>query len=162
MNFIFALIMFVIDVFTNQPFDTAKAAASLVMACSVGVIAIYLIDGIGSRIKVFGMGLVISVPIALFAAAMDMLSLPPEAAGVLSLITLGAGCTVSGFVCGCVKKSHGLRRGFRCALIMIAVIMTGALISGSLDGASAAAKCITAVICGCMGGVLGVNRVTER
>ena len=74
MNFIFALIMFVIDVFTNQPFDTAKAAASLVMACSVGVIAIYLIDGIGSRIKVFGMGLVISVPIALFAAAMEFTS----------------------------------------------------------------------------------------
>ena len=28
MNFIFALIMFVIDVFTNQPFDTAKAGGS--------------------------------------------------------------------------------------------------------------------------------------
>ncbi|MBP5177568.1 MAG: HDIG domain-containing protein [Clostridia bacterium] len=74
-NFSFAFTMFVVDVFTNQPFDTIRAASSAIMAGTIGIIAVYLIDGIGSRIKVFGRGLVISFPIALFAAAMEFTAL---------------------------------------------------------------------------------------
>lgn len=73
LNFIFALFVFVVDVFTNQPFDAPTATVSLVMTSAFGIVAVYLVDGIGSRIKTFAMGLVISVPIALVTVLMQII-----------------------------------------------------------------------------------------
>ena len=70
MNFIFALIMFVIDVFVSH-WDMTLATSCLIIAETVSIIAIYLIDGIGSRIKVFGMGLIIAMPIAVFVIVLQ-------------------------------------------------------------------------------------------
>ena len=72
MNFIFALLVFALDVLTNQPFSHVEATASLFIAVSISIVAIYLIDGVGSRIKVIGMGLIISLPIMAFRVIMDV------------------------------------------------------------------------------------------
>ena len=94
----------------------------------------------------------------LSALIMYVFGLPPYFAGFLSLFSLGAGCMLSGYICGRIKTRSGLRHGFRCAVILIALCVLGALICGTLDGSSALAKTFTAVITGCTGGVLGVNR----
>ena len=94
----------------------------------------------------------------LSALIMYVFGLPPYFAGFLSLFSLGAGCMLSGYICGKIKTRSGLRHGFRCAVLLIALCVLGALICGTLDGSSALAKTFTAVITGCTGGVLGVNR----
>jgi len=74
-NLIFAAMVFSIDVFTNQPFDADAAAVSLVMTITVGVLAVYLIDGIGSRLVVLGMGLIIAIPMVILAVIVELLSM---------------------------------------------------------------------------------------
>ena len=104
-------------------------------------------------------GMAVSVLlIVLSAYIMRGFDLEPYAAGFLALVSFGAGCLLSGFVCGRIKRSRGLKHGFRCAVIMLFIVMAGALFSGRLDGSAALAKILTAVVCGCMGGVIGVNR----
>ena len=106
---------------------------------------------------VMGAGLSVAL-IFLFALVMYAVQFPLYTAGYFSLLALGCGAMLSGFICGKIKQHGGLRLGFRCAVILLVFCGIGALISGSFDGTSAAAKIFTAVICGCTGGVLGVNR----
>ena len=67
-NFIYCLLIFIIDIFITVDLDSAMATASLVVSCCASVIAIYLVDGIGSRIRVFFMGFAIAVPIMIYSA----------------------------------------------------------------------------------------------
>ena len=99
--------------------------------------------------------------LAVSALAMYVFQLPVYFAEYLSLLSFGTGCMVSGWVGGKLKKRHGLRIGFRCGVVMLALCGIGALLCGSLDGSAALAKTITAVITGCSGGVIGVNRVVR-
>lgn len=98
------------------------------------------------------------VMLLISAFAMYILSLPLHFSGFLSLLSFGAGCMLSGYVCGRIKKHSGLRHGFRCAVILLSLGLLGALIFGEVHGTDALAKTLTAVITGCTGGVLGVNR----
>ena len=93
-----------------------------------------------------------------FAALTYAFTMPLYFSGYLALVALGAGCIVSGIVAGRIKKRCGLKVGFRCGVIMLALCAFGALIFGKLDGSAALVKTITVVITGCCGGVIGVNR----
>lgn len=93
-----------------------------------------------------------------FAFVMYMLQFPLEISGIFALFSFGAGCMLSGYVCGRIKKHSGLRHGFRCAVILLSLCLLGALIFGEVQGADSIAKVLTAVLTGCTGGVLGVNR----
>lgn len=94
----------------------------------------------------------------LFALVMYALQLPLSISGFLALFSLGTGCMLSGYVCSRIKKHSGLRHGFRCAVILLALCLLGALLFGEVKGADSIAKVLTSVITGCTGGVLGVNR----
>ncbi len=106
---------------------------------------------------VMGAGLSV-ILILLFAGMMYTLQFPLYTAGYFSLLALGCGAMLSGFISGKIKHRGGLKTGFRCAVILLVLCGTGAAISGNFDGTAAAAKIVTAVICGCTGGVLGVNK----
>lgn len=93
-----------------------------------------------------------------FATLMYAFTMPLYFSGYLALVALGAGCIVSGIVAGRIKKRCGLKVGFRCGVIMLALCALGSLIWGRLDGSAALVKTITVVITGCCGGVIGVNR----
>lgn len=93
-----------------------------------------------------------------FAFVMYALQLSLYISGFLALFSLGAGCMLSGYICGRIKKHSGLRHGFRCAVILLSLCLLGALIFGEVQGTDSIAKVLTAVITGCTGGVLGVNR----
>lgn len=60
MNFVFCILMFMLDGVTLG-FD--KGCSSLLIGLSTGILAIYLVSYVYSRIKVFFLGFVISVPI---------------------------------------------------------------------------------------------------
>lgn len=96
--------------------------------------------------------------ITLFALLMYALQTPLYFADYLSLVALGAGCLLSGFICGRVKKRQGLLLGVKCGAIMLALCFTGSLISGNFSGNEIVSKVITLLVTGCTGGVLGVNR----
>jgi len=96
--------------------------------------------------------------IFLSALLMYSLQFPLYTAGYFSLFSFGCGAMLSGFVSGRIKRHGGLKTGFRCAVILLVLCAVGAAVSGNFDGSSAAAKICTAVICGCAGGVLGVNK----
>ncbi len=106
---------------------------------------------------VMGAGLSVLL-IFLFAWVMYALQFPLYTAEYFSLLALGCGAMLSGFICGRIKRHKGLKTGFRCGVILLVLCGIGAAISGNFDGTSAAAKILTVVICGCTGGVLGVNR----
>lgn len=96
--------------------------------------------------------------LALFAAVMYVLSMPPETAGAMSLISLAAGCLCAGYVCGSIKLRKGLRSGIICAAIISAASLAVSALSGNLTGSSAAARLMTAAFSCCTGSVLAVNR----
>ncbi len=88
MNFIFSVFVFLVDMLTNQPFTPVEATASLAIASTVSIFAVYLIDGIGSRIKVFAMGFIISAPI-MIAGAMIELTVVTSVRSVLYALVTG-------------------------------------------------------------------------
>lgn len=106
---------------------------------------------------VMGAGLSVLL-IFLFAWVMYALQFPLYTAVYFSLLALGCGAMLSGFISGRIKRHGGLKTGFRCGVILLVLCGIGAAISGNFDGTPAAAKIFTTVICGCAGGVLGVNR----
>ncbi len=87
MNYIFSVFVFLVDMLTNQPFTAIEATASLAIASTVSIFAIYLIDGIGSRIKVFAMGFVVSLPIMIAGAVMQLTIVPSVRSVLAALIT---------------------------------------------------------------------------
>lgn len=95
--------------------------------------------------------------LALSAWLMSALQIPLSLAQLFALFSLGAGCMLAGFLCGKIKRRKGLKSGFICAVILLSVCMLGALLFGTVNGADAIAKTITAVVTGCTGGVLAVN-----
>lgn len=96
--------------------------------------------------------------LALFSAAMYALGMPPQTAGGMSLFAFAAGCMLSGFVCGSIKRHGGLRAGAICAAVMSAVVLSVSMISGNATGGLAVIKLLTALAASCTGAVLGVNR----
>lgn len=96
--------------------------------------------------------------LALFSGVMYVLSMPPETAGAMSLISLAAGCVCAGYVCGAIKRRGGLRAGLICAALISAFTLLVSALTGNLTGAFAAARLITAAASSCTGSVYAVNR----
>ena len=104
-------------------------------------------------------GIIVSgVFLALFSGVMYALSLPPETAGAMSLISLAAGFLCAGYVCGAIKLRGGLRAGLICAAILSGAAAAVSALSGSMTGSFAAARVITAAVSCCAGSVYAVNR----
>ncbi len=89
---------------------------------------------------------------------MYALQFPLYFAEYFSLAAFGCGCMMSGFICGRIKKHSGLKLGFQCGFILLGLCAVGSLLSGLWSGAEVISKVLTAVLTGCTGGVLGVNR----
>jgi len=115
------------------------------------------------KIMTYGLSTVVGAAVAvvfllLSAFLMYALGAPLYYAEYLSLMSMGLGCMVSGFISGRIKRRGGLKIGFRCAVIFLLILAIGAVIAGQFNGNGAIARILTAVVTGCTGGVLGVNR----
>ncbi len=98
-NFVFNIMLLISDLLCGGNFTTVEILGQFVISVLTGHLAVYLIGKVSSRIKVFGMGFVISVPIAalnvLFAykpgmPAIDVLKLVFDGfiAGIGSIIVM--------------------------------------------------------------------------
>ena len=104
------------------------------------------------------LGALVSLPILLLLAlSLYILQLPTEWAGVMSLFALGGGCLCSGVILGKKLRRKGIIIGARAGLILCALCLFGAVLTGGLDGTQAFIKVTVSVLTGCTGGVLGVN-----
>ena len=74
-----ALLTFLMDVFTNANYAATVSAnaqySSLVIGFSTGIISVYLIDGIGARIKVFGRGVTTCLPVLICLVLLEQTNL---------------------------------------------------------------------------------------
>lgn len=72
-NFTFSLLLFVVDVFANQVFSSfIPVFLTLIIGSATNLVAIYLVDEIGSRIKVFSRGFIIAIPIIFSTVAVEL------------------------------------------------------------------------------------------
>jgi putative membrane protein (TIGR04086 family) len=96
--------------------------------------------------------------------AMWLLQLPVGAGDTLALLAFGAGCLAAGITAGSLKRKAGISNGVKTALIMLGVLTVVALVRGwfgygnGVSGEFLLGRLTTAVLCGTVGGVIGVNR----
>ncbi len=78
-NVVTSLLTFLMDVFTNANYANTVSEfaqySSLVIGFSTGIVGVYLIDGVGARIKVFGRGLTMMVPVLVCLVLLEQTNL---------------------------------------------------------------------------------------
>jgi putative membrane protein (TIGR04086 family) len=100
----------------------------------------------------------------LFSLMMFLLRLPVSHSGVFSLLAFAIGCFAAGFFAGMLRRQGGLACGIKAALLFTApVAVIGFIINSLIEPEELAnvtvfAKVIVAVLCGAVGGVVGVNK----
>ncbi|MCL1904241.1 MAG: YrzE family protein [Oscillospiraceae bacterium] len=119
------------------------------------------------------------VSLVAFSLLVFLLGIPVAQSGFFSIMAFGIGCLVAGFTAGAKKRQGGLSTGIKAALLFcVPVILIGLVLNGFAFAATGAAvaegavqtagssaigvgtfgKVTLAVLCGSVGGVLGVNR----
>lgn len=68
-NVIFNILVMCSDLLCGSTFSTTVILGQFITGLATGHLAVYLVNNVGSRIKVFGMGFVISIPIAALSMA---------------------------------------------------------------------------------------------
>ena len=81
---------------------------------------------------------------------------------ILGYIVLGACAAVCGMFYGGGRRKNGFAWGTLGGITMFVLCLTGAVVSGGFSGAELLAKLLTSAICGCIGGIIGVNIAADR
>lgn len=75
MNLTFCLLLFMMDVFTVQSLGYGhEIYSSMFIGITTGLLAVYLVSNVSSRVKVFFMGIVISVPIMIWIVCLEIVN----------------------------------------------------------------------------------------
>ena len=116
------------------------------------------------------------IALVLFSVLVFFARMPVSGSGFFSLLAFGAGCIVAGFAAGVSKRQGGLATGIKAALLFtVPILFVSVVISGlqmpspealeAVESSTSAVtavgffgKIITAILCGGIGGVLGVNK----
>lgn len=87
MNITFCMIMFMVDSFAGASTGVTSRAAysTMIIGLTTGMLAIYLINNVSSRIKVFFRGLYISVPVIICTICMEI----SETSNIWQLVIYG-------------------------------------------------------------------------
>ncbi|MGN1133145.1 MAG: TIGR04086 family membrane protein [Oscillospiraceae bacterium] len=110
-----------------------------------------IFSGIWAFIVVFAVML-------LFAFIITKIDVGDKVVSVMSSIALCAGAYAGGYISARKRRSNGLLMGILCGLFIFLVILTvGSLFVKSMGGSSPSLKLILVLICGGIGGVVGVN-----
>ncbi|MCL2698576.1 MAG: TIGR04086 family membrane protein [Oscillospiraceae bacterium] len=94
----------------------------------------------------------------LFALLIWLLQLPVGLSGTFALLAFGFACLISGITAGRLKRQGGLFGGIKAALLLLLVLVVVTFIMGNLTGELFLGRLVTAILCGSVGGVLGVNK----
>jgi len=99
-----------------------------------------------------------ALALPVFSLIIWLLQLPVGLGGTFSLLAFGFACLIAGMTAGRLKRQGGLINGVKAALILLAVLTVIAFIMGDLSSDFFTGRLATAVLCGSVSGVLGVNR----
>jgi putative membrane protein (TIGR04086 family) len=94
----------------------------------------------------------------LFALLIWLLQLPVGLGGTFSLLAFGFACLISGVTSGRLKRQYGLVNGVKSAFLLLLLLLLITLIIGNLTGEFFLGRTVTAILCGAVGGVIGVNK----
>ena len=116
-------------------------------------------------------GVASATALTLFSLLVFFTKMPLAQSEFFSVLAFAIGCLVSGFTAAVKKRHGGLATGIKAALLFaIPVALVGSVLGGFTaqaaevaetaiaKGTGAFGKIIIAVLCGSVGGVLGVNR----
>lgn len=115
------------------------------------------------KVKVFAIGLAVFIITAIifasiFAFALTSFDLSDAVATVMSVVSLGLGALASGFITAKLNGSNGLLYGLLSGLIAFVLVLIISLIFNfGAFSIFTLLKAIAIIICGCLGGILGVN-----
>ena len=94
----------------------------------------------------------------LFSFLIWVLQLPVELSDTFSLLALSAGCLASGITAGRLKKTGGLIIGVKSALTLFFISAAATFVTGGFSGEFFIGRLSAAVLCGAVGGIIGVNK----
>lgn len=87
----------------------------------------------------------------------------PEGADItFGYISLGAASGVCGMFWGGGRGKNGFAWGTLGGVTIFALCFIGAILSGGFSGTVVISKLLTSALCGCIGGIIGVNIAAER
>ena len=106
-----------------------------------------------------GIGLVLGVGLLLaFSAVLKGREMPPVLLQPMAFLPAALGALASAFIASKKIGENGLVYGSICGLVLFCCFLGDAVAAAGLPlGLGALMKCIICVLCGCIGGVLGVN-----
>lgn len=100
---------------------------------------------------------------ALLSTALRVVDAAPALLSAMAGVSLSSGCFCAGFCAAKRRRRHGLRLGLLCGLLTYAAIfLAGTLLLHRLAGLPPLSKLLLALLCGAVGGVLGVNTKIKK
>ena len=118
--------------------------------------------------KAYGFGVLsaiitTAVFVLIFAFILTCVDLSDNAAAVMSVGALTIGCIVGGIVTAKLNGKSGLLCGAVCgSLVFVLTFLISLIFNFSSFSAMTAIKAAASVVCGSLGGVLGVNFKAKR
>ena len=111
---------------------------------------------------VMGIGMII-ICLMGFAFILSRINAPAVMVSVLATVALGIGGYFGGYFCARKRRRNGMFMGVMCGvLIFMTVLIFGAVFAKAALGISSAGKLMITMLCGAVGGIVGVNTKKHR
>lgn len=108
-------------------------------------------------------GIITAAVFTVLGAFMFNIADAPDGADItFGYISLGAAAGLCGMFWGGGRGKNGFAWGTLGGTAIFALCFIGAVISGGFSGAAVIPKLLISALCGCIGGIVGVNLVAEH
>ncbi len=108
-------------------------------------------------------GVTVTVICAVIGALIFNIADAPEGAdSVMGYVTLGASAVMCGMFFGGGRRKNGFAWGTLGGISMFVLCLIITLITGGFSGMELVPKFIASAVCGCVGGIIGVNLAAEH
>lgn len=99
----------------------------------------------------------------IFSIVISKIDAPSVLVTVMSTISLGIGAYFGGFICAKKRRKNGMLMGLITGgIIFFIIFLLSIIIVRSAISLTFASKLILAVVCGAIGGIVGVNAKNRR
>ncbi len=98
-----------------------------------------------------------------FAFILSRINAPAALVSVLATAALGIGGYFGGYMCARKRHKNGMLMGVLCGVaIFMVVLIIGTVFAKAALGISSAGKLFLTMLCGAVGGIVGVNTKKHR
>ncbi len=109
-----------------------------------------------------GLGIIMACLMG-FAFVLSKINAPTLLISVLATVSLGVGGYFGGYICARKRRKSGMLLGVICgSIIFMVVLIIGAVCAKAALGIGAGGKLLLTMLCGAVGGVVGVNTKSRR